>query len=135
MNIPLQQLQFTGKNEGFRSKIYECSAGKKTIGYGLNLESGITEKEAAALLSMRMKALYGVIESRFTWFSSLPEEKKIAIADMNYQLGVNGFSKFVKSIGFMADGDYGNAADEFLDSRWAAQTPYRAKRVTDMIRA
>lgn len=34
----------------------------------------------------------------------------------------------------MAVGDYQNAADEALDSRWARQTPNRAKRVTDVIR-
>ena len=59
---------------------------------------------------------------------------KIAIADMCYQLGFNGLSKFKNSMAFMATGDYNSAADEFLCSRWAVQTPKRAKRVTDMIR-
>lgn len=60
--------------------------------------------------------------------------RRSALINMCFQLGVSGVCQFKKFLGYMAVGDYQNAADEALDSRWARQTPNRAKRVTDVIR-
>jgi lysozyme len=132
--ITKQQLEFTENNEGYREFAYQCTAGKNTIGIGLNLDAGLPHDEALLLLNCRLEKLYVYLSVNYKWFVNLDEQRKIAIADMCYQLGVNGFSKFKKSIAFMAIGDYENAATEFLDSKWAKQTPKRAKKVTNLIR-
>ena len=42
-------------NEGFRSRVYKCSEGFDTIGYGLAIKDlELTEKEAEYLLANRV---------------------------------------------------------------------------------
>ena len=54
--------------------------------------------------------------------------------DMCFNLGLSRLRGFVKAIEAMSRQQYDNAADEFLDSRWASQVGQRAIRVTEMIR-
>lgn len=132
--VSKQQLEFTENNEGYREFMYQCSAGKNTIAIGLNLEAGIPRDEALMLLEMRMKKIYNSLTDNLIWFKTLDEQRKIALADMAYQMGIHGLMGFSRSLGYMANRHYEAAADEFLDSRWAKQTPSRAKKVTDLIR-
>ena len=53
---------------------------------------------------------------------------------MIYQLGFGGFNGFKRMIQALKDMNYGIAADEGLDSLWAKQTPYRANKLTTVIR-
>ena len=52
---------------------------------------------------------------------------------MAYQMGINGLKGFKKSLAYMSEHDYNAAASEFMNSRWARQTPQRAAKVTAMI--
>ena len=56
------------------------------------------------------------------------------MVSMVYQLGLKTFMKFKKTIAFIENNEYKMAANEALYSRWAVQTPSRAKAVTEMIR-
>ena len=53
--------------------------------------------------------------------------RKAILISMAFQLKC-GFAKFKKTLSFMAEGDWANAASEMLDSVWARQNPNRAKR-------
>ena len=44
-------------DEGFREHMYKCSANKTTIGYGFNLEVGLTEQESDVLLRFKISKL------------------------------------------------------------------------------
>ena len=50
-------------------------------------------------------------------------------------MGVSGFSKFKKTIKYLADKNYDKASKEMLDSRWARQTPNRAIRLSNIVKA
>ena len=52
---------------------------------------------------------------------------------MAYQMGVNGVMGFRKMLGAIVNGNYRLAAQEGMDSRWANQTPNRAKRLMDRL--
>ena len=54
---------------------------------------------------------------------------------MAFQLGTVGLSKFVNFEHALYERDYKRAAEEMLNSRWATQTPNRAKRLADRMRA
>ena len=49
-------------------------------------------------------------------------------------MGVSGFSKFKNAIKHLENKDFENAAIEMLDSRWAKQTPNRAKKLSDIVK-
>ena len=54
---------------------------------------------------------------------------------MCYQLGVNGFSKFKKTIYLLETEQYEEASIEMLDSLWAKQTPNRAQELSQEVKA
>ena len=120
-------------DEGFREFMYKCSANKTTIGYGLNLEAGITEEEAHIILRHRLRRISSSLD--YNWYRNLNDVRKGVILNMVYQMGLRGVLKFRKMIDAMACGDFNRAAVEMEDSRWFKQTPNRAQRLIDTMRA
>jgi lysozyme len=120
-------------HEGLRLKPYRCTEGYLTIGIGLNLDAGITEEEAIWLLQSRLKGIIAQLE-RYEWYTKLDPVRQKVMIDMAYNLGTTGLLKFRKMIAAIELGDYGAAADQMLDSRWARQVKTRADRLAEMMR-
>ena len=122
-------------DEGFRSKLYYCTAGKATIGYGLNLEAGITEEEAAWLLRHRLEKVYIELGRKIPNFTRYPDQVRRALINMAYQMGTDGLLGFKNTLRMIDEGKYEEAAQNALKSKWATKdTPQRAKRVTNWIK-
>ena len=64
----------------------------------------------------------------------LDDQAKEIIVEMVFQLGKTGVSKFRNMWKALKVPDYPTAAKEMLDSRWAKQTPGRAKEMSDHMR-
>ena len=123
-------------HEGFRSTVYECTEGYETIGYGFAIKDLKLDEDIAELILVRKLAdLVARIKQTFPWTKDAPEEIQDVVADMCYQLGVNGFSKFKKTIYYLETEQYQEASVEMLDSLWAKQTPNRAKELSEEVRA
>lgn len=121
-------------HEGFRAKPYRCSAGKLTIGYGTNLDDGISRDEAAYLLNSRINSAVADL-SVFPWFHKMNAVRQRAMVDMRYQLGPAKFRGFTRMLEALKRGDYMAAADHALDSKWATlDTPARARTVASQLR-
>ena len=56
------------------------------------------------------------------------------LTSMAFQLGTEGLADFRKTLIFISNGDFLSAANEMLNSRWARQTPARARRHADVMR-
>jgi len=122
------------RDEGFRATPYKCTADKLTVGYGTNLEAGITEHQAELLLIEQLKQNELALQRNLEFYSSAPEELQAVLHNMTYQLGISGLLKFKKTLEHMANREYKEASREMLDSRWARQTPLRAQRLSDRVR-
>ncbi len=120
------------QEEGFDGMPYEDKLGIPTIGYGTKLP--LTEEEAALLLKHRLDKKILEISEKEPFFLDLPQKAQEVIANMAYQLGVGGVLEFKKMWAALKKGDYQKAADEMLDSKWATQTPNRAKRLAEIMR-
>ena len=123
------------RDEGYRAEVYECTAGKKTIGYGWNIEDRpIRQSEAELRLRNDIVEVMQDIEFRCPWFSDLTPNRKRAIANMVFNLGITRFLGFKKMIAAIEEHDWKLAAAEAVNSRWARQVGGRAKRIADLIR-
>lgn len=124
------------RHEGLRLKPYKCTAGKLTIGYGLNLDAGITEKEADMLLVMRVdKVSFELLRRLPTSINSvLNEPREGVLINMAFNIGVSGVFKFKKMIAALEVGDYDEAALQMMDSRWAVQVGNRAIELAEQMR-
>lgn len=124
--------------EGFRSHVYDDSEGWKTIGIGRLVDEkkggGITKEEAYFLLDNDIDRVEKQLDQYIAWWRTLSDTRQRALLNCSYQLGVGGLLKFSIALGYLQNSKYNLAADEFLNSRWAKQTPARAKRIADMIR-
>jgi len=125
-------------DEGLVLHAYQDHLGYWTIGYGRLIDErcggGITEEEAEYLLTNDILRKVDALAER-TKLTTFPTAVQHALINMAFQLGVNGLLQFKKMWAHLDNHDYAAAADEALDSRWAKQTPSRAKRVTDMMRS
>ena len=119
------------QGEGFVGMPYKDSLGYDTIGYGTKLP--LTKEEAELLLKHRLVAkqveLNKALEARGNAFAGLPEGVHNALYEMTYQMGVPRVMGFKRMLGAIHEGDWQRAHDEALNSKWAGQTPERAKRV------
>ena len=123
-------------HEGFVEHVYDDSLGIPTIGYGFAIKDLILEEDLCdEILLRKLRILGRSVMGKFPFFDSLPSDCKDVLMEMCYQLGVRGVSKFKKALKAMEDGDWEKAADEMLDSKWAKQTPRRAKEMSDIIRS
>jgi len=123
------------RDEGLRLKPYLCSADKLTIGYGRNLEDrGITEQEADYLLSNDLLHVTNQLRAQIDLFETLDRDRKDALINMGFNLGIKGLLKFKNMLSAMKRGNFDKAAEEALDSRWAGQVGARADRIAKTIK-
>ena len=126
------------RHEGCVLHAYQDHLGFWTIGYGRLIDErrggGISQAEAEQLLSNDIARVIGSLEHSAPSLHTLREGVQHALVNMAYQMGVDGLMRFSRMWQALDQGDFESAADEALDSRWAEQTPRRAKEVAGMIR-
>lgn len=120
------------RHEGFRQFIYKCTAGKNTIGYGLNLDEGITEEEASLLLDLRVKKIRYDLREVLSFYEGLSATRKDVLVNMAYNLGVGGLLKFKETLRLIGEGKFEEASIQMLKSKWATQVPNRAKELSKL---
>jgi lysozyme len=116
--------------EGYSPKPYKCTQGFWTIGFGHRCEfdtPAINKEEANKLLMADIDKAYK--EARKLLKGNHPESVEFVVVSMIFQLGPTGVSKFKKMLAKVNARDYKGASKEMLDSKWAKQTPNRAKRL------
>jgi len=124
------------EHEGFRSRVYQCTEGHDTIGFGFKVSDLELDMDLAEEILIRvLEKLIRRVKNRFSWVNESPYEIQDVVYEMCYQMGISGFSKFKKTIKYLADKDYNKASKEMLDSRWARQTPNRAIKLSNIVKA
>ena len=123
-------------HEGYRKSVYQCTEGYDTIGYGFAIKDlEMDEDIAEEILIRKVEKLIKRVRARFDWLDSVPREVQGVLVEMSYQMGLSGVSKFKKALHAMQMFQWKLAATELLDSRWAKQTPNRAKELSNIIRS
>src|SRR5690348_6786523 len=131
MMTPLDKLLI--RHEGIRLKPYRDTAGLLTIGVGRCIDRiGITEDEALYLLA-NDKARVIASCRQFEWFDKLDSIRQMVVVDMVFNLGIEGFKKFQKTIAYIRAGRYSDASAEMLRSAWAVQVGGRALELALMM--
>lgn len=114
------------KHEGLSLKLYKCTAGKLTIGYGRNIEDkGISQEEAEQMLFNDIQECYAQL-IHFDFWDKLNGARQAVLLDMCFNLGLPRLKGFKKMLAAIKAGSYSKAAKEMLDSNWARQVKSRA---------
>lgn len=123
------------RDEGLRLKPYTDTVGKLTIGYGRNLDDvGISEDEAAVMLTNDIAKVMVQLDSHLPWWQQMDPVRQRVLANMAFNLGINGLLGFKNTLILMESGQYEAAADGMAQSRWHRQVGPRALRLEFMMR-
>jgi lysozyme len=130
-------LQSVKKHEGYRNKVYLDTLGKRTVGVGHLCVEDFWEDGKEYSEEMLMNILKDDLKNAIEGSERLLKDCLVLdslareiIIEMVFQLGETGVSKFKNMIKALKVPDYQTAAIEMLDSKWAKQTPNRAKAMS-----
>ena len=134
MNLTALQAELV-RDEGIRYRPYRDTVGKLTIGCGHNLDDvPLTYRSVMQILEDDIMAVMGQLNSHIPWWASLSDVRQRVLANMAFNLGINGLLAFKQMLMAAQDHDYERAAKEMLDSKWAKQVGTRATRLAQMMR-
>ena len=114
--------------------MYKDTEGYTTIGYGLNLDAGMDEELAAFICEFLANRIDRQLVAEFVWYRNLTQRRKDVIINMVFNLGLDGFKLFRKTIFKLNKGDFEGAAVEMLNSKWATQVGLRARFLAEQMR-
>lgn len=137
-------------HEGYRAKPYKCTAGFNTIGIGRNLDTNplteaesklikdknnITKQEAYFLLENDIMRVIKELDNLLGHqFKKLDDERRYALIDLCFNLGIRKLSQFKKTLEYLRDEEFIKAGDELLNSNYANQVKGRAIRISNLIK-
>lgn len=134
--------------EGFREKPYLCSEGYPTVGTGIrigpkgadlsNYEFTVPrEVDAVWLQSILNKTMRDMFSNEriSKAINVLDAARTAVLVSMAYQMGVAGLAQFKNTLALIEGKRFEDAAVAMLQSKWAKQTPNRAKRHAEQMRS
>ncbi len=144
-------------NEGVRAKVYKDSLGIPTVGVGLNLtrpdakatllkvgadfdailagKAKLTDAQIDKLLMQDLQESIEDMQKLFPDFDSFPDDAKLVIIDMRFNLGPSRFRGFANTIKDLKAKKWKSASVRMGQSLWATQVGPRATRSIQMMAA
>jgi lysozyme len=127
-------------DEGVKAHAYQDHLGFWTIGIGRLVDarkpgSGLRPQEITFLLNNDIDDRIDQLGRRLPWFLDLDPARQGVLLNMSFQMGVDGLLGFKNTLKLVERGDYAQAADNMLLSKWATQTPERARRMAEQMRS
>jgi len=140
---PEQLLALLRVHEGFSPEPYPDGGGH-SVGYGHHIEAhgqrladflpSITRERAEDLLHNDAAVAWAAAEKLVgTAWDRLIMARRIVVADMAYNLGIQGLAKFKRFLAAVRAGDWSDAASEMEESRWYKQVGNRGQRLKAMM--
>ena len=126
------------RDEGTKATAYKDHLGFLTIGVGRLIDSrkpgaGLRPDEIDYLLRNDIEDRVQALTKALPWFDRLDEARRGVLINMAFQLGTAGLLGFKSTLALVAAGKYAEAAEQMLKSKWATQTPARAKRLAEQM--
>ena len=119
--------------EALRLHPYLDTTGHVTIGWGRNLDNGISYDEAELMFQNDYKNTVAELEKQ-DWYNMQPDNVKCALINMNFNLGIEKLLEFHGMIAVLKEKNYNLAATEALNSVWAKQVHDRALDIAAIIK-
>jgi lysozyme len=123
IDIALPRLE---TEEGFRATAYSDTGGHTTIGFGFNVDAGISEFAAGALLTAQLQELHRQLLA-LPWYAALDDVRQSVCLDIAFNAGLPGLLHFPRMIAALERQDWAAAATECQ-----VQNPELAHRYADL---
>ena len=125
------------RDEGFRADVYVDTVGKRTCGYGHNLDANplpdlafpITEAQATQILGVDVERISTALQRALPWITTLDDARYGCLQNCAFNMGVNGLLGFHHMLAAMQIGDWETAKSAGENSKWYTQVGDRAVRL------
>ena len=132
-------------DEGIVHEIYLDHLGYPTFGighlvrqedpeFGADVGTKVDEARCIEAFESDLESVLSDCKILYPNFDDLPEEAQQIIANMMFNMGRPRLTKFKMMKDAVDNGDWNEAADQMVDSRWYAQVGKRAERLVDRMR-
>lgn len=139
------------ESEGLRLEAYRCPAGALTIGYGHNCDASpvegvnkvgdsISQDQANILLAMDIGRSIAQVRKELPWVEDLTAPRQAVLFDMAFNMGIGsaatgkGLLGFKNTLALIKRGQFEEAANGMLASKWAKQVKGRANRLAEQMK-
>ena len=133
------------EDEGCKYEIYLDHLGLPTFGighlitkddpeYGKDVGSVVEQSRVQSAFNLDITVTLEDCHRLYKDFDDLPEEAKLIIANMMFNLGYPRLSKFKGMKAGVDAKSWDEAAYEMVDSKWYTQVPNRARRLVSRMR-
>lgn len=130
------------QDEGYRNYPYKDTKGIVTIGIGYNLEAnGLPDDIIEELYRRALTQVILRLDANIPWWRNLSPARQRVMINMCYNMGwcnekrTRGLCTFVNTLEHIKNGEYEQAADHMLRSKWARDVgPERSGRLSEMMR-
>jgi len=144
MNVDVLRKQLE-IDEGVVHEIYLDHLGYPTFGighlvrqedpeFGADVGTKVDEARCIEAFESDLESVLSDCKILYPNFDDLPEEAQQIIANMMFNMGRPRLTKFKMMKDAVDNGDWNEAADQMVDSRWYAQVGKRAERLVDRMR-
>ena len=127
-------------DEGLRERAYADAGGVWTIGVGHTgpqVRCGLVWDREACLqaLEQDIARVERGLDASLAWWRTLSPERQDVLANMAFNLGMEGLLAFRRTLAAVRAGDYAAAAADMLASEpWRSQVGARAERLAAQMR-
>lgn len=122
-------------DEGRKARVYTDTVGKVSGGVGRNLtDKGFRPDEIDLMLSNDIIEATSTARSLVPGFDKLDDVRQEVLVNMAFNLGYTRLSGFRMFLSFVNSSEFGDAAHEMLQSKWATQVGARANRLSNAMR-
>ena len=134
---PIDLLKLTtsiDQHESLRLLPYTDTTGHITIGWGTNLDAGITQAEADYLRDNRILAAIDIAQAQPWWHMVKDcDPRARALIEILFNMGLGKFNEFTKAIAAALASDWPTCSAELLNSLWAHQVGARSETLASMV--
>ena len=132
-------------DEGNEKCTYTCSQDRVTFGighlvlpddpeYSQPIGTPVSEDRITECFDRDIESVIEDCQRLYSQFDGLPEDCKLIIANMMFNLGLPTLSKFKNMKKHVDEEEWELAASEMENSKWARQLPNRSSRLVDRMR-
>ena len=132
-------------DEGIKHEVYRDHLGLLSCAIGHLCKEGDPEYDQPVGTPVSEERVEELFAKDIAWtisdcqkllpdFDMLPEEVRLIVANMCFNLGINRLGRFLKLLDAIENRSWQLAADEMYDSKWARQLPARSGRLIARMR-
>lgn len=121
-------LQAVRDEESFEGFPYRDTTGHWTIGYGFNLDAGMSKELGEIILEYQLSECEQSLIKLWPKYIELDDVRKGVVLDCAFNMGVHGLMSFQMMLKSIEGHDYIGAANDLANSLAARQEPNRVAK-------